>query len=321
MATATVIIPARDAGRTLPRALEALARERRPGEHEVIVVDNGSTDETARVAMDSGVVDELIRRPRGDGPGAARNAGAAAATGEVLAFLDADCWPAQGWLEAGIAACATADLVQGRVLPDPAAALGPFDRTLSVGGPHGLFESANLFVRRDLFERTGGFPEGLEPRTESAGSMGAPFGEDVIFGWGARRVGARTAFSTGALAYHAVSPRGAAGFIAERRRLRLFPQLTRAVPELREAFLYRRWFLSRRSGSFDLAVIAAAAAAVSEEPLPLLAALPYLLELQRAARRWGPRRAPGVAAVELLADAYGAWALLRGSVRARSPVL
>jgi glycosyltransferase involved in cell wall biosynthesis len=309
-----VIIPARDAEATLPRALAGVA-DQELGSFEVIVVDNGSRDGTAVVAERSRVVTRVIRRSRGEGPGAARNAGAAAASGSVLAFLDADCRPAPGWLAAGVGACADADLVQGRVLPDPEASLGPFDRTVSVGDAHGLFESANLFVGRVVFERAGGFPAGLE------GSGEAPFGEDVIFGWRAVRAGARTAFCARALVYHEVSSRGGSDFVAERARLALFPALAAEVPELRSAFFYRRFFLSPRSAGFDLAVAGVALALVSSRRPALALAAPYLYLLATDARRWGPRRAPMVAAVGAAADAAGAAALFRGSVRSRSLVL
>ena len=310
----SIIVPARDAQRTLPRTLQGLHRQ--PGEFEVIVVDNGSLDATARTAQAAPGVTHVIRRHRGDGPGAARSAGVAAASGEALAFIDADCWPADGWLVGGLAALGSADLVQGRVLPDPEAKLGPFDRTLSVGSAHGLFESANLFVRRDLFERVGGFSMGFEPAEDG------PFGEDVRFGWAARRAGGRTAFAPDALAYHEVSSRGPLGFVSERARYAMFPALAAEVPELREAFFYRRWFHSRRSAAFDLALLGVAAALATRQPrTALLAAVPYLQLLNESARRWGPRRAPAVALTELAADAYAAVALARGSVKAQSLLL
>jgi cellulose synthase/poly-beta-1,6-N-acetylglucosamine synthase-like glycosyltransferase len=280
-------------------------------------VDNGSRDDTADLAARSPVVARVIRRGRGEGPGAARNAGAAASRGEVLAFLDADCRPAPGWLASGVAAAAEHDLVQGLVLPDPGVPVGPFDRTLAVAGAHGLFESANLFVRRELFERIGGFPAGLEA---GASAEAAPFGEDVLFGWRARRAGARTGFDERALAFHEVFARGPAGFVSERTRLAMFPALAARVPELRTSFFHRRVFLSPRSAAFDFAAIGAALALLSRRRLPLIAAAPYARLLVSEVRRWGPR-APLVASVEVIADAVGATALVRGSLAARSPVL
>lgn len=313
----SVVIPARDAEHTLPATLAALASQNADGGHEVIVVDNGSSDRTAELAAASQTVDSVLRRARGDGPGAARNAGARASSGSVLAFLDADCRPAVGWLAAGAGAIAGADLVQGRVLPEPAAPREPFDRTLSVGIAHGLYESANLFVRRSLFDRIGGFPTGLE---QTLPRGGAPFGEDVLFGWSARRLGARTGFCEGALAYHAVVARAPSEYVAERTREQLFPLLAELVPELRETFFYRRYFLSPRSASYDLAVAGVLLALLSRRSPALLAVAPYA-RLLAAARRWGPARAPVVALTELIADSVGAGALLTGSLRHRSLVV
>src|SRR5439155_7342920 len=117
---------------------------------EVIVVDDCSRDATAAIAEAAGA---RVIAGAGDGPGAARNAGAAAATGEVLAFLDADCAPQPQWLRAALTALERADLVQGRTTPPPGEPVGPFDRTLWVLAPWGLFETANLLVRRELFDR------------------------------------------------------------------------------------------------------------------------------------------------------------------------
>jgi glycosyltransferase involved in cell wall biosynthesis len=316
----SVVIPARDAEDTLPRLLDSLARDVKSAGHEVIVVDNGSRDATAELAERSSAVTSVIRRRRGAGPGAARNDGAKAAAAPVIAFIDADCYAAPGWLQAGVAAIAQADLVQGQVLPDPAVPLGPYDRTLFVRRANGLFESANLFVRRDLVMRVGGFPDGLESEIGTGGD-GAPFGEDVIFGWLARRTGARSAFCADALAYHAVRRREVSGFVAERRRLELFPRLAARVPELREAFFYRRVFLSPRSAKYDLALLGAVLAVLSTRRLPLLAGVPYLSDVVLSAKRWGRRQCPGVAASEVVADTVGAWALARGSIAARRVVL
>ena len=198
--------------------------------------------------------------------------------------------------------------------PDPEASRGPFDRTLWVERETGLYETANLFVDRELFERLGGFEAWLEP------VVGKELAEDVWFGWRARRAGARTGFCADAVVHHAVFPRDAGGFIAERRRLQHFPEMVARMPELRDAFLHRRWFLTARSAAFAGACLGAAAAAASRSPLPLLAAAPYARALARRSKQWR-RRAPEVAAVTLAADAVGLAYLVKGSMRARTPVL
>ena len=308
--TVSVIVPARDAASTIGATLEGIRRQ--PSPREVIVVDDGSRDATAEIAGQYGA---RVVRASGGGPGHARNAGAAVAAGEALAFLDADCRPCDGWLAAGLAALDGADFVQGRTLPDPDTPAGPFDRTLAVQRATGLYESANLFVRRALFERLGGFESWLRPR------RGKELGEDVWFGWRARRAGARMSFCEAALAHHAVFPRSALGYVAERRRLRYFPALARRVPELRDELFYRRWFLTRRSAAFDVAVVGAALAWTTGRRSPLLLAVPYGRLAWSQASAWGSRRAPAVLGVGLAADAVGLAAMISGSARSRCALL
>ena len=86
----SVIIPAFNSAATLARAIESVLAQSWPA-HEIIVVDDGSTDATADIAAAFGAPVRLIRQGN-CGVSAARNAGAAAATGDWLAFLDADDW-------------------------------------------------------------------------------------------------------------------------------------------------------------------------------------------------------------------------------------
>jgi glycosyltransferase involved in cell wall biosynthesis len=313
MIRASVIVPNRDASATLPRTLEALANQRFDDEYEVVVVDDGSNDGSAEVAERFGPPVRLVRRPR-LGPGPARNAGVAEARGELLAFTDADCEPEPGWLAAGVDALAEADLVQGAVAPLPDAPRGPFDRTLWIDHETGLYETASLFVRRELFERLGGFEVWLEPE------IGKALAEDVWLGWRARRAGARTAFCDRARVGHAVFPRDALGFVAERRRLRYFADIVVKVPELRRERFFCRLFVSRRTAAFDLALVGVLAAAVWRSPLPLAVTLPYLRLLARRTLPWG-RRAPAVLAAEAAADAVGLVSLLEGDLRRRTLLL
>jgi glycosyltransferase involved in cell wall biosynthesis len=257
----------------------------------------------------------LTRGP--EGPGAARNAGAAVADGAAIAFCDADVFPTPGWLRAGVGALADADLVQGRVLPDPGARLGPFDRTITVSSASGLWEAANMFVSPGLFERVGGFPDGIRP------AAGKALAEDVLFGYRALGAGARAVFCEQALAHHAVFARGPREYVAERRRLAYFPAMARAAPELRERFLYRGAFLNGRTARLDLGLAGAALALAIRSPVPLLAAVPYLRAVRAGALRAGDEQTRWwrVAAADVAADLVGASALAAGSVRYRTPVL
>src|SRR4051812_17355391 len=111
---ASVVITAWNAAATLPRTLAALAaQELDPGSYEVIVVDNGSDDGSGAIARAAPGSVRVVERAHGLA-GEARNEGAAAASGQVLAFTDADCYPSASWLASGLRALeAGADLVQG----------------------------------------------------------------------------------------------------------------------------------------------------------------------------------------------------------------
>jgi glycosyltransferase involved in cell wall biosynthesis len=316
MPRASVIVPARDAHETLPRTLAAIAGQILDGGFEVIVVDDGSRDDTAALARAApGAVTVLSQPPLG--PAAARDRAVRAASSSRLAFCDADVFPAPGWLEAGVAALERSDLVQGKVLPDPTVKLGPFDRSLWITEQRGLWETANLFVRRECYERVGGFEEWLVPR------RGKALAEDVWFGHKAIHAGARVAYCEAALAHHAVFRRGWREYVAEYERLRYFPAMVRKMPELRQTLLHRRVFLNSRSASFDIALASAVCAAALRSPLPLIGAGPYLRRAARDAQRARPRgpEARVVAAVDLLADVRGLAALVAGSAGYRALVI
>ena len=90
---ASVVVPARNEAATLPHLLASLAAQR-PTPHEVIVVDDGSGDGTGDVARRAGAtVISALPPPAGWlGKPWACHTGAAAASGEVLVFVDADTW-------------------------------------------------------------------------------------------------------------------------------------------------------------------------------------------------------------------------------------
>src|ERR1700678_898036 len=91
----TVVIPVRDRQAELARCLAGLAAMPR-----VIVVDDGSGDPAAVARVASGAGARVLRRAVNGGPAAARNTGLAAADTPLVAFLDSDCVPREGWLDA-----------------------------------------------------------------------------------------------------------------------------------------------------------------------------------------------------------------------------
>jgi cellulose synthase/poly-beta-1,6-N-acetylglucosamine synthase-like glycosyltransferase len=92
----SVVVPAMNAGDTIGECLESLLVQTTPREqYEVIVVDDGSSDETRDVAVRYQV--SIMAQPHA-GPAAARNRGAGEAKGEIVLFTDADCVPETDWI-------------------------------------------------------------------------------------------------------------------------------------------------------------------------------------------------------------------------------
>ncbi len=91
----SVIIPAYNAAATIADCMDALQRQAYEGRYEIIVVDDGSTDNTAKIACDAGAQVITTRRGR---PAAARNAGIRQAAGAIICCTDADCVPRPDWL-------------------------------------------------------------------------------------------------------------------------------------------------------------------------------------------------------------------------------
>ncbi len=125
---------------------------------EVIVADGGSSDRTVDLAAGAGAM--VVRGPRGRGPQC--NAGAARASGETLVFLHADtALPADAFgILRTLLADPTIEVAKFRLsfdtrdgLLDIAARLMWYDSLLTSYGDQGIV------IRRDLFERIGGFPD------------------------------------------------------------------------------------------------------------------------------------------------------------------
>jgi glycosyltransferase involved in cell wall biosynthesis len=331
-----VIVAARDAAPTLGRTLSCLLGQDLDEPYEVVVVDDGSTDDTFRIASEFGERVIPLRLERNRGPGAARNHGVEASSAAVLAFTDSDCFPTPGWLRAGLErARGGADVVQGAVGPDPRARRTPFDRTVVVKSEVGFYPTANLFVQRALFGSLCGFRDwSLEdesvrrrPRLAPADrrrsrAARTPIGEDTLFVWRARRQGAATAFAADAVVHHAVVPGALWDEILDRWHwARDMPGMARLVPELRQSCFHRRWFFSRKTARFDAAVVALVLALLLRRGVPLAGAAPYvkwiLAESQRMELGDGLRHATG----SPVSDGATLLALLCGSVAWRCPVL
>ena len=159
----SAIVPAYNAARFLPAAVESIRRQDY-APLEILIIDDGSTDDTPAVAAQLGT-DIRYLRQQNAGPSAARNLGLRSARGEFIGFLDADdLWPA-GKVSVQLArllAQPELDAVLGRIqylalpgrdLPDYAFE-GPDNTITHVHLGSGLF-------RRRAFEQVGGFDESI----------------------------------------------------------------------------------------------------------------------------------------------------------------
>ena len=116
---AVVVIPAWNAAETIGAQLAALATQDFAGDWRVVVVDDGSTDDTSSVVEQSAasfpVELTLVRHDSCRGASAARNTGVLASTEPLILLCDADDVVAPGWITALVAALADADGAGGRL--------------------------------------------------------------------------------------------------------------------------------------------------------------------------------------------------------------
>jgi len=155
----SVVVPTRGDPRKLAALLAALEAQSLPRERfELLLGLDGDSPEPALAARVAALDGRVVTLDGRRGPGAARNAAAALARGEWLAFTEDDCAPAPDWLaraEQRMAGSPAPDVIEGlTVLPG--------ERPLRRRAPEGSqYIPTNLFVRRDRFERVRGYHEGF----------------------------------------------------------------------------------------------------------------------------------------------------------------
>jgi glycosyltransferase involved in cell wall biosynthesis len=172
--TISVVMPCYNAASTIALALEALARQNWPGSWELVIADNGSSDNSVEIARQfQDRIPGLRVVDASDAPGSshAYNSGAAAAHGQFVLFCDADDAVADDWLAAMARALETHAVVGGSFeaeLLNPGWVSGtrelPQQQGLQAGFaplhlPH--IGSGNMGIDREVFQRIGGFREYL----------------------------------------------------------------------------------------------------------------------------------------------------------------
>lgn len=166
--TVTVIIPVLNAASMLQKVLQALNNQTYPKDLiEVLVVDNGSTDNSREVANSFGV--KVLSETEKRSPYAARNLGFEHAGGTIIALTDANKVPDNHWIEEGVKPINRneADLTGGQILfnmdENPASA-ELFDAITYNDNRKFILEqqssaSGNLFFKKKLLARLGPFPD------------------------------------------------------------------------------------------------------------------------------------------------------------------
>jgi glycosyltransferase involved in cell wall biosynthesis len=195
----SVIVCSYNGARTLAACLDSLGKLNYP-DYEVILVDDGSTDDTAYIAAQFPRVRYIYQTNHGLSH--ARNTGAAAATGEVLAYTDSDCMVDVDWLYYLIGTLVSGDYagVGGPNVTPPAQNWIQACVAAAPGGPsHVLLTDTiaehipgcNMAFYRWTFETVGGFDAEYHKA-----------GDDVDFCWRVQQAGWVIAFSPTAIVWH-----------------------------------------------------------------------------------------------------------------------
>lgn len=174
----SVVIPTFNEERHIRSCLRSILSQHTRVSFEVIVVDS-STDATPQIVQAEFPHVRLIRRDQRTFPAEARNLGVEQSRGQVVAFVDADCRADDSWIEAIVAAHrqpylavgGSVSLVRPYTVAGAALFAIEFSEYLPSGSPREArwLPSCNLSVKREAFNRYGGFPVTMEAS------------EDIIF--------------------------------------------------------------------------------------------------------------------------------------------
>ena len=316
----SVVVSTYQRSRLLPQLVRALeAQTLDAAEFEVVIAENGCTDDTATVLdelqRESPLAITVVHADRNRGAAAGRNLAWRAARAEVVAFTDDDCQPQPKWLEVGLGAMERARIVVGRTAPPPEQeplTAGPFARTLRVNEPR-FFETCNVFYRRADLDSHEGFETGF-----GIGGEDTDLALRVVSDGG----GDAVVFAEDAVVHHDVRPSDFMAAVRETLRWTNIPLVVRRHPEVRSTLLHRRLFWREAHPTALLAALGIGLFVARRRPLSLLLTVPWVrLRVTRLPLTPGPRRRwvvlPGALAIDLLEVAV----MLRGSLRHRTLVL
>lgn len=232
----SVVVPTYNRSEVLRVCLASLARQTLSlDQFEVLVVDDGSTDDTESVVRGfQGTLSvRYLRQPHNRGRAAARNRGIREATGDVVVFVDSDVFPVPGFLAAHRSIHLASPRAVGRgPLLLTAHLDDPFAKRPLLPDPSPAFlDTANASVRREHLLAAGGFDEEFRH-----------YGwEDADLGLRLRRMGLKRVYDRRALAYHyqpPATPESVPELLRkEEERARMAVRFLRKHPGLASRFL------------------------------------------------------------------------------------
>lgn len=185
----SIIIPSHDSEKTIGLCVSSISGQSFPREmFEIIVVDDGSTDNTVQIAIEAGA-DQIIKT-NPCSTGKARNLGVEKSKGVMIAFIDSDCQAKEGWLKTIINELKTSDVVTGPIENgNPHSNVAWAEYFIEFGGYDKfkkksyvrLFPGCNGALTREAFSKSGGYVD-------------ARFSEDVMFGESLKQAGIKVLF-------------------------------------------------------------------------------------------------------------------------------
>lgn len=201
----SIIIPAYNSAQTLRQCIASIRNQKFTSRYEIVLVDNGSTDDTVALARRMSV-DKIVLSPDTTVYGA-RNEAVRESKGDVLAFIDSDCIADPNWLTEGTASLQNYDVVAGHICPQKSNRhiLYNYDYYVArarndMPGREVNIAAGNAFVPVDIFKALKGFDASLQTAADS------------IFSMRARKFGYTIGLAPDSIVYHPVD-----GFI---RRIR-----------------------------------------------------------------------------------------------------
>jgi GT2 family glycosyltransferase len=233
----SVVIATRDRAGLLGGALASLRAQTGAPEFEIVVVDNASSDDTAAVARAAGATVVFEPEPN---RGRARNAGVAAARGELLLFVDDDVVVPPFFVAAHArahAAAAEPHVVSGPIVNVPSADERPVPTW--VHASNAFFCTCNVSLRKADFDAVGGF----DPAFDRYGW------EDTELGVRLRNAGVKRRFAWDAYLWHIKPPATEtldAALIKTMEKARMAAKFVRKNPSRRArlatgAYAFNRW--------------------------------------------------------------------------------